>query len=284
MRLATRCLKFSSVIALAPFAVSAGQNGPDVSQGPKQASDAPLTQKDTKQSPDSVPPAAEKLFRVTQQWLSNKMSSTGMTADIREIARTKTNGQVEVKYHVFLNGAPKDQTYSLVSWPINAREFSETLKGMSLLEDGLVVCAGRADDQCGDPDKKDDPVDFTFHPAEGEPSRLALISANSKAKVFFVIVPVPILKKDNNCTLEAMRLLPKYELVLIRGTGFQPNENLQFKSRSFDETHDSAVSADDHGEYVSGLLPFVKGKTKGTTEVKLIGANCGLALSFEWGN
>jgi hypothetical protein len=69
-------------------------------------------------------------------------------------------------------------------------------------------------------------------------------------------------------------LLPKHELVLVRGKGFQLNEDLEFKSKSYDEEKGRYSKADAQGEYVTGLMPFVKDKKRGTTELKLKGAKC----------
>ena len=97
-------------------------------------------------------------------------------------------------------------------------------------------------------------------------------------------VPDPSAKSDNGCVLEAIRLLPKHELVLVRGKGFQPNEGLEFKGKSYDEEHDWHPKADVQGEYVTGLMPAVKDKKSGITNVKLKGAKCAPALTFEWGD
>ncbi len=121
------------------------------------------------------------------------------------------------------------QTYTLVDWPPNAPDPSPSIAGLSVLEDGLVVCAGRATDQCSHPDKpekKDAPVKLVFYPLEGEIYRLALVSQDQRAKVFFAVIPSPIRETDNGCTLEAVSLRLKNQLVLIRGKGFQPNESV----------------------------------------------------------
>ena len=112
---------------------------------------------------------------------------------------------------------------------------SPSIAGLSILEDGLVVCAGRATDQCSNPDKpekKDAPVKLVFYPLDGEIYRLALVSQDQKAKIFFAVIPAPIQATDNGCTLEVVSLRLKNQLVLIRGKGFQPNESVVFQSKS----------------------------------------------------
>ena len=84
--------------------------------------------------------------------------------------------------------------------------------------------------------------------------------------------------------IEAIRSLPKHEQVLVRGKGFQLNEDLEFKSKSYDEEKGGHSKADAQGKYVIGLMPFVKDKKRGTTELKLKGAECAPTLTFEWGD
>jgi hypothetical protein len=233
---------------------------------------------------DEVPAAARQMLEVTRKWMSGEMSTPGVTAEIREYSRTNVDGRLTVQYHVLVSGAPKEQTYTMFIWPINAQGPSRSLGGLSLLKDGLISCAGRTPEQCGDPNKIDDPVEWTFNPANGEVFRMVLISQDQKTKLFFAIVPDPVAKCDNDCVLEAIRLMPKHELVMVRGKGFQPNEDLEFKSTTYDEEKDGHSKADARGEYITGLLPFYKDKKSGTTDLQLKGAKCAPALRFEWGD
>src|ERR1700751_4598200 len=110
---------------------------------------------------DEVPLAARQLLEVTSKWLNGEMSTPGASAEIREVSRARSNGRLEVQYHVFITGASKGQNYDMVTWPINPRGPSPAFAGLSLLNDGLISCAGRTPEQCGDPNKKDDPVELT---------------------------------------------------------------------------------------------------------------------------
>jgi hypothetical protein len=217
------------------------------------------------------------------------MSTPGMSAQLREISRGQVKGKLEVQYHIFVTGAPKDQNYTLVDWPPNYPDPAPSIAGLSILDDGLVVCAGRATDQCSHPDKpgkKDVPVKLVFYPLDGEIYRLALVSQDQRAKIFFAVIPAPIQAIDNGCTLELVSLRLKNELVLIRGKGFQPNESLVFQSKSDDQTQtrEDPDKADANGDYQLPMAPFVKGQNRGTTEINLHGAKCDPALTFKWGN
>jgi len=223
------------------------------------------------------------MTKVTSDWMSGKLSSPGVSMEIKEVDRSTDGGQLKVQYHAFVKGAPKDQTYALSAWPINAAGPAAQMEGMSILADGVVACAGRLPGQCGQKEQPDDPVEFTFMPGKGEVFRLALISADGKWKAFFAMVPDPIIKSDGACSVEVIRLTPRFELTLIRGKGFQPGEDLVFTSKSYDESHVVKVKADTSGEYQSALLPFVKKHANGTTATQLKGASCAPELSFGWG-
>jgi len=214
--------------------------------------------------------------------MNGKLSNPEVSVEMHEVSRSSDAGQPSVQYNVFVKGAPKGQIYRLMSWPINAASPLEQMKGLSISADGLVFCAGRTPEQCVG-EKKDDPVDFTFSPRRGEVFRMALISVDGSTKIFFAFVPDPIINKNNSCSLEVIRLMPKFELVLIRGQGYQPNENLLFVSKSYDESQEKQVKADTDGMYVSAIMPFVKNKQNGRTALTLKGRGCAPELSFEWG-
>jgi hypothetical protein len=226
---------------------------------------------------------ATKLIRVTRDW-GETMSTPGLTAEMREVKRTSEGGRLLVQYHLYIKGVLKPQSYTAVSWPINAKGPQEVISGITLAPDGLAICAGRQPDQCGNGEKKDDPIEFTFLPAKAEPYRIALISQDQKSKIFVRVIPDPIMKTSGRCTIEAIRLLPKFEIGMLSGKGFKPNEDLSFSSSSSGESHDSKAKADANGDYLMALLPFVAGKNKGKTDIRLSSPSCSPALSFDWGS
>ena len=66
------------------------------------------------------------------------------------------------------------------------------------------------------PTKKDDPIEFSFNAAKGEPYGMALVAGNDKAAL--VIVPEPIMAKDKGCVLTVERLLPHFGAGLLYGS------------------------------------------------------------------
>jgi hypothetical protein len=284
--LITAYLYFATLTLGVPFQQSSSQSASD-SQSQSTGTPTPLTQQNS--SPDSLAgnAAAQRTVTATKRWLAGTMSTPGMSAQLREISRGQVKGKLEVQYHIFVTGAPKGQNYTLVDWPPNHPDPAPSIAGLSILDDGLVVCAGRSTDQCSHPDKpekKDAPVKLVFYPLDGEIYRLALVSQDQKAKIFFAVVPAPIQATDNCCTLEVVSLRLKNELVLIRGKGFQPNESVGFESTSYEQTHTLTDQMNANGEYQLPMQPFVAGKSGGTTEIKLSGAKCAPVLKFQWGN
>src|SRR6202035_3457873 len=132
------CLYFSNLILGTPADSQSQTTGTVVSS----------TQQDSDRDPLAGNAAAQRTVTATKRWLAGTMTAPGMNAQLREISRGNVKGKLEVQYHIFVTGAPKDQTYTLVDWPPNAPDPSPSIAGLSALEDGLVVCAGRATEQC----------------------------------------------------------------------------------------------------------------------------------------
>jgi hypothetical protein len=279
-------LYFATLTLGVPFLQRNSQSVSD-SQFQSTGTLTPLTQQNSSPDPLAGNAAAQRTVTATKRWLAGTMSTPGMSAQLREISRGQVNGKLEVQYHIFVTGAPKDQNYTLVDWPPNHPDPAPSIAGLSILDDGLVVCAGRATDQCSHPnkpEKKDAPLKLVFYPLDGEIYRLALVSQDQNAKIFFAVIPAPIQATDNGCTLEVVSLRLKNELVLIHGKGFQPNESVGFESTSYEQTHTLTEQVDTNGEYQLPMQPFLAGKSGGTTEIKLSGAKCAPVLKFQWGN
>jgi hypothetical protein len=284
----TACFYFVT-LALVPLYCGAQSNTSDPQLAQPQSTPNPSAQQNSYGDPLAGNAAAQRTVTATKRWLAGTMSTSGMTAELREIARGTVKGKLEVQYHIFVTGAPKVQTYTLIDWPPNAPDPAPSIAGLSILQDGQVVCAGRATDQCSNPDKpekKDTPIKLVFYPLDGEIYRLALVSQDQKAKIFFYAIPAPIQATDNGCTLEVISLRLKNQLVLIRAKGFQPNEPVIFQSKSEQQTStpEAPDQADANGEYQLPMAPFTKGQDRGSTEIKLQGAKCAAALTFHWGN
>jgi hypothetical protein len=205
----------------------------------------------------------------------------GISIEAKEISRTGKSGDLVVKYHVFLKGAPPDSIFRWLNWPVNAEKPSVPLEGITAGKDGLLMCAGRTEYQCGEPKKPDDPIDFITNPRKGEPYRFAFIAG--ELKVGLVIVPDPIESKDKSCTLSAVRLMPKFELAFISGSGYPPNTDIHYRVSSPDKSNDFVIKSTEQGVIRTGVVPFSGGKSKGTVKVKILETTCSPAVAYEWG-
>jgi len=221
--------------------------------------------------------ASQALVKGHVAW-ETKLSSPGASIRAKEIGR---QGSV-VRYNPYVSGLPSEELYTALSWPVAQAKPSPIMEGVSLGKGGIVMCAGRKPEQCGDSSKKDDPIDFAFDAAKGEPYRLALVAGDNKVAV--VIVPDPIRAKDKGCTLSVERLLPRFELAYFTGSGFPPNSDVSFEGRSYDEMHPIKAKTDSERNLQFALMPFVSGHQKGSTTVKGVGMNCSPSIKFEWGH
>jgi len=226
--------------------------------------------------------ASERLIQLHRNW--TKISAPGASIEAKEVFRSGASGpDLVVKYHFYVKGLPQDKLYESMNWAINQTGPQTTMEGISIGKDGLLMCAGRAPEQCGDPFKKDDPIEFTFLPAKGEPYRFGLAASDAPdVRITTVIVPDPIRAKDKGCSLEAIQLLPGFALAYVEGNGFQPNSQVSFDSQSFNEKHTAKAKTDDNGILAFAMLPFVAGHKNGTTHLGAVG-NCSPSLSFDWG-
>ncbi len=209
------------------------------------------------------------------------MVPPGMSIEAREVARRGSSGNgLIVQYHIFVKGLPPDTLLQQVSWPVNADKPSSPLSGISVGKDGILMCARRTPEQCGDKINPDDPIEFTMTPIKGEPSRFAFIAPD--IKIGMVIVPDPITAKDKGCTLGAVRLTSMFELAFISGTGYAPNTDVHYRISS-ETKNDHVVTSDSQGRIRVSLIPYPGSKSSGKMKVTVTDANCSPELSYEWG-
>jgi len=98
------------------------------------------------------------------------------------------------------------------------------------------------------------------------------------------VVSFPARGTDGRCSIEAVLLLPNGGATLILGRGFAPGEPVKFASASpYGESIESNKGADQSGDVMTVVLPFVKGHDEGKTSVTLNGSNCGPSTTFSWG-
>jgi len=217
----------------------------------------------------------------TMNW--DKSTTPGIKAEVQLIKKDQANGRPLMQYRLKITGAPRNKLYNLTAWPITVATPATIMEGLAIAADGTVGCPPNSDRGCAQRFKGAE-LKLTYTPAIGEIYRHALISEDHQSRIFFTIVPAPMIEHDHSCSLEVVRLSPRFELALIRGRGFAPDEQVAFHTQSYQEAHDSQPKADNNGEFWAVLTPFVKARTMGTTEVTVHGKSCAPTLGFEWGS
>ncbi len=223
---------------------------------------------------------ANDLARQQLSW-GSKLNSPGAQAWLKEIKRQKVGEHTAVTYQLFASGLPKDQAYSLVLWELN-EEIRTALQGVTLDESGRAMCAGRPD-TCGTPGKPNDPIDLVVLAARGEPKRFGLVSDDLQWKAYASVVAFPIVAGDQGCSLEALLMLRDAEGVILKGTGFPPNANIQFEGDSEGEVQSGSLTVSPEGEVVSAILPYKKGLHRGTIKITFRAKACSPAVTLPWG-
>lgn len=210
-----------------------------------------------------------------------QMVPPGASIEAKEISRKgKSGGNLVVQYHIFVKGIPADTLLREIEWPVNADRPSAALEGISIGKDGILMCAGKTPEQCGNAKKPDDPIEFITMPRKGEPTRLAFIG--QEVKIGTVIVPDPIEGSDKGCSLSAVRLTPTFDLAFLSGSGYPANTDVHYRVSS-ETTSDFVIRSDGSGTIRVSVIPYAGKKSKGTVRVKITEAKCSPEVSYEWG-
>jgi hypothetical protein len=222
--------------------------------------------------------------KLMQQQLAWDLSSThGAKLIAKERSRTKGEQGTVLHYDLVTEGLPHDQHYTLMYWPLNG-PLEPVKGGVSLTEDGKLVCTAKTPADCTPSRPDANPViDMTLTAAKGEAKRFGVISDDKKWKALATVVAFPEIGIDGGCSLEMLRITPDAQAVLIRGKGFPPNAVLQMTSDSAGEVATGSWQVNDKGELMSLVMPAVRGKTEGKTTVRVKDPACAPQLSFEWG-
>lgn len=154
------------------------------------------------------------------------------------------------------------------------------MDGISVGREGILTCAGRNPEQCGDPKKPDDPIEFTVLPMKAEPSRFAFVSSDTR--IGTVIVADPIEAEDRSCTIRLLRMTRAFDLAFLSGTGYAPNADVHYTVLS-EMTSSFVIKADSTGKIRVGLVPYPGKKKQGTARVKINEAGCSPEVSWDWG-
>lgn len=209
------------------------------------------------------------------------MVPPGTSIQAKEVSRRGKSGQdLVVQYHIFVTGVPATTLFKYVDWAVNSDRPTARLEGISVGKDGILMCAGRTAEQCGDPKKPDDPIEFTSMPLKGEPTRMAFISQG--LKIGIVVVADPVEASDRGCSLTAKRMTRAFDLAFLSGSGYAPSSDIHYKVVS-EMSGDYVVKSDSSGTIRVSVIPFPGTKNEGTARVKIMEPNCAPEVSWKWG-
>ena len=241
---------------------------------------------------NTTPPAAstestqglEGAKKLMERQLAWDLSSTpGAKLVAKERSRTKGEQGTVVRYDLVTEGLPRDQHYTLLFWPLNG-PIKPVEGGISLTEDGKLICTGKTKADCAPSRPDANPViDMALTAAKGEAKRFGVISDDQKWKALVTLVAFPDIGTDGGCSLEALRVTADAEAVMVRGKGFPPNAVLAMTSDSAGEVMTGSWQVNEKGELISLVMPGVRGKTEGMTTVRVKGPVCAPQVSFQWG-
>jgi len=231
--------------------------------------------KGQQQKQEEVQKAVDFLVKTTLVF--ETASTPGTKMELREASRTRIDGRLVVAYEIHVTGAPQDQSYAALDWPVNQPEPRVLAPQAYIAEDGQL-CAG-----VGQSGPCKSPMQIRIEPLKGEPLRFMIVTEDQKTRVVTLVIPDPITGTDRGCSLEAIRLQPKFESALIRGKGFKPNEKFKYSSNSAGEVIHETVTINEKGELFLVMLPAVKNKTTGNDRIEFKASNCSPVISFKWG-
>jgi hypothetical protein len=217
--------------------------------------------------------AQDKQF--TDDW-TRAADSPASALTLKETGRNGANGPTEVSYRLFASGLPKGQHFTLWTWNLGSEP--QAVADAFINPQGLIV------NRLGDATHKEDPIDVKAFAGLGEKKRFAITSDNWTLQAFADAVPFPIEQTVSGCSLSVEMSAPNYAGVIVRGSGFQPNESLTLDLASGPEGGKQQTNATPQGTYTMTIFPAVKGQKSGKAAVTIKTPKCGVAVQFPWGD
>jgi hypothetical protein len=216
----------------------------------------------------------DRRINFQRNW-SPRQNSPGAKLETRKPANVPENKRVFM-YELRATGLPPSLEYELLMVPTMANSPHDIQSTGDVTVDNHE---GRVMDGPGDPRRV-----IIADPAPGEPYRFALVSKDGEHKAFITVLPNPIEGSDKGCVISIIRMMPNFELAFVRFTGFPPRSEIAFHGNSEGEVHDASLKTDEDGNADTAVLPFKKGKSKGSMEIAITSATCAPKVKFKWGS
>jgi len=267
----------TTLIFLATLGLAAAVAVCQPASTPQSQKKAPATRTT---APGSTEADLQKDAEATIRW--EQASTPGMKANVELLKKNDSNGHPTVEYRLKVSGAPPTKRYTLIAWPITFPNSIFMMDGLAVAKDGTVGCPTDSYGTCVQHYKGQE-LHLTYSPGIAEIYRHALISDDKQSKIFFSFVPFPMIEKDKACSLEVVELKPGFGLVLVRGSGFHPGEEVKFLAESFQDVHRAGVKADAQGRFEAPYTPWIPGHEMGESKVSATAKSCAPKISFNWG-
>lgn len=207
-------------------------------------------------------------------------NSPGVELQATEAPRQHSGSSTLLTYTLSGKGFPSKETYSLWGW-IPGRKPQKAIEGVTFDAKGMLICEPKST-SCK-PESPDAPIKIRTTAVLGEPKRFAVVSDDGRVAGFAEAVPFPIEATDKNCKLSVVRQSPHAETVLVSATGFVPFEMLKISAHvaGEDTVHSPTVTA--QGTWQALIGTKAPGQDSGTATFKVVGQECTVSLSFDWG-
>jgi hypothetical protein len=187
-----------------------------------------------------------------------------------------------IRYSISVSGLSKKGPYYLMTWDIGTEAPIIAIQHIAVHEKGTLRCGEKRDDCPGASPNSDLVVGLSG--MIGQPRRFILTGEDKLPIAMGEVVPFPASGNGGECSIEAVLLRPNGAIALIEGKGFLPSETVKFMSSSpYREALESDKKADQAGNVLTVVLPFVKGHEEGTTSVTLTNSKCHPTTTFNWG-
>jgi hypothetical protein len=153
---------------------------------------------------------------------------------------------------------------------------------------GALICPGQS--QPGDPPVKDShcsPLERmvldidNYHNAE--PVDFAIVSTDGTVRAYARAYPFPIQSQDGKCTLNVELENTKFTSFVIRGAGFEPDENVTTSSTFGKDATAGTQQASALGEFAAAVNADVPGKNSGSATFAATGKFCHPMVTYDWG-
>ncbi len=207
-------------------------------------------------------------------------NSPGVELGTHEDPRQRTASGTTLTYNILGKGFPSGIPYSVWGWPVGKKP-QKLIDGASFDKRGVLVCSGKPGFCSGQ--GTDDAINIRATASLGEPKRFAVVSPDGKIAGFAEAVPFPITASDHNCKLSIVRMEPLAEVVIVRVSGFAPNESLALTGNVDRGSPAPSPTAAADGSWQGVVEPNREGQNSGMATVKLSGKACSPALTFNWG-